>query len=108
MSECRAKTGSPSHLRGHSIKLVHKAFHGGYFVYCDTLEPTAGNRRPCKMCGEKDTPEGHDPCLGTLPGVMNACCGHGVESECYVQLVGGKCLRGNDAMALVKLLEKAE
>jgi len=25
------------------------------------------------------TPEGHDACLGKLPGVGAACCGHGVD-----------------------------
>jgi hypothetical protein len=33
----------------------------------------------CYACGERQTPEGHDPCLGTLPGVKFACCGHGVR-----------------------------
>lgn len=40
---------------------------------------------PCKHCGLRITPEGHDPCLGTIPGVMNACCGHGRDEEAYVQ-----------------------
>ena len=31
----------------------------------------------CRECGLKRDEDGHDPCLGTLPGVMNACCGHG-------------------------------
>ncbi|MHB8896921.1 MAG: hypothetical protein ACYC99_17340 [Candidatus Geothermincolia bacterium] len=35
-------------------------------------------RRPCKRCGRPPTPEGHDACLGHLPGVRSACCGHGV------------------------------
>ena len=30
----------------------------------------------CTECGKKSTKEGHDPCLGKLPGVINACCGH--------------------------------
>lgn len=67
-------------LRGHAI------FHdGSQWRYFDTGEPTAGNARPCGACGKSDTPEGHDGCLGTLPGVMNACCGHGDESDAYVQ-----------------------
>lgn len=39
---------------------------------------------PCVICHKKSTPEGHDPCLGTLEGVMNACCGHGT-SQIYIQ-----------------------
>ena len=50
---------------------------GGQWVYEDTGEPVFGERA-CKRCGEKPTPEGHDACLGTLPGVVSACCGHGV------------------------------
>ena len=47
-------------------------------TYCDTGESTS-IERPCPRCGEMPTEEGHDACLGTLPGVVNACCGHGVE-----------------------------
>lgn len=35
--------------------------------------------RPCRRCGRMPTPEGHDACLGEVPGVTSACCGHGVE-----------------------------
>jgi len=36
--------------------------------------------RPCLSCNlnPKDT-NGHDPCLGELPGIKGACCGHGVK-----------------------------
>jgi hypothetical protein len=30
---------------------------------------------PCTVCDLPPTPEGHDPCLGTLEGVTSACCG---------------------------------
>lgn len=40
---------------------------------------------PCKACGDKPTIEGHDACIGTLPNIMNACCGHGGRNEPYVQ-----------------------
>ena len=39
--------------------------------------------RPCKKCGERPTPEGHDACLGTLLGVKFACCGHGNKRDRY-------------------------
>lgn len=32
--------------------------------------------------------EGPDPCLGYLPGVSHACCGHGVTERAYVALGG--------------------
>jgi len=36
-------------------------------------------KQPCKLCGKTRTPEGFDACLGYLPGVKYACCGHGKE-----------------------------
>ena len=68
--------------RGHSIILVNDAW-----VYADTNELVSENpNRECGHCGLSNTPEGHDACLGTLPGVSNACCGHGDVSQAYVQL----------------------
>lgn len=39
----------------------------------------------CLHCGLDRTIDGHDGCVGILKGVKNACCGHGLESEAYVQ-----------------------
>jgi hypothetical protein len=44
------------------------------------------------------TPEGHDGCLGTLPGVMNACCGHGDPRDTFVQFIGGSRIHGLEAI----------
>lgn len=46
----------------------------------------------CQKCQKERTPEGHDPCLGTLPGVDFACCGHG-EDEGYIAFSNGMCVR---------------
>lgn len=45
--------------------------------------------RECQACLAPQPPSYGipDPCLGELPGVANACCGHGVEEGCYVQFV---------------------
>ncbi len=43
----------------------------------------------CDHCGLPDTPEGHDACLGTIPGAMNACCGHGDVKCAYIQYQAG-------------------
>jgi len=43
------------------------------------------NGEACNECGNKPTIEGHDACIGTLPNIMNACCGHGGRNEPYVQ-----------------------
>jgi len=52
--------------------------------YADDLTPTVdaagiGVERPCVRCGAAAAPDGPDPCLGMLPNVVSACCGHGVE-----------------------------
>lgn len=67
--------------RGHEI-----VFRDGEWVYADTGQPDDG-KRPCKRCGRPPTPEGHDACLGHLPGVEWACCGHGVR-EPYASIKG--------------------
>lgn len=86
-----------SHLRGHPIVETPAGW-----AYQDTGEPTAGNPRDCGYCLLADTPEGHDGCLRTLPGVRNACCGHGVEAEAWVQLDDGGRLRGEDALGFFR------
>lgn len=63
--------------RGHAIR-------PSAFEYVDgSGKPTQD--RPCGYCDLPNTPEGHDGCLGTLPGVMNACCGHGDPDDAYIQ-----------------------
>lgn len=83
-----------SYFRGHPIVWTDTGWH-----YADTLEPlpaTGGVVRPCAHCGLQ-TPLGEgevDPCLGVLPGVDNACCGHGVRDEAYVRFTTGIVLKG--------------
>ena len=45
--------------------------------YEDNGEP-ASVQRTCIRCNKLPTVEGHDACLGTIPDVEYACCGHGV------------------------------
>ena len=47
---------------------------------------------PCPRCGEMPTKEGHDFCLANLPGVLNACCGHGKERG-YIHFEDGRTIR---------------
>ena len=42
----------------------------------------------CPRCKETPTEEGHDPCLGNLPGVKYACCGHG-KGKGYIVFENG-------------------
>ncbi len=67
-------------LRGHAIICID-----GEWLYKDTMTPTVGDDRPCGHCGKQRTAEGHDGCLGAIPGAMNACCGHGESEEAYIQ-----------------------
>ncbi len=69
--------------RGHPIVQVAP----DTWVYSDTRELVAKNpNRKCGHCGLPNRSDGHDACLGTVPGAMNACCGHGNEAVAYVQL----------------------
>lgn len=45
----------------------------------------------CPTCKQARGPDGHDPCLGHLPGVLYACCGHGGhgQSDGYVYFENG-------------------
>jgi len=52
----------------------------------------------CVKCKKAPTKEGYDGCLGTLPNVMNACCGHGNDSQAYVQYWDGRRIAGKDAI----------
>jgi hypothetical protein len=54
---------------------------------------TYGSSSPCPECGSQPTPEGYDACLGKLPGVKFACCGHGREQG-YIKFKNGRVIRG--------------
>jgi hypothetical protein len=92
-----------SYLRGHPIE-----YKNGQWVFCDNQEPTKDtyNERPCGKCGAFQTEEGHDPCLQTLPGTMNACCGHGIQSSAYIQFLDGFSIHGLDALVVLNVLKK--
>lgn len=62
--------------RGHPVYWDGAAWR---FTDDHTLAPASGgHERPCTHCGL--IAQGHygpDPCIGWLPGVDGACCGHG-------------------------------
>ena len=90
-----------SYLRGHKIEQLN-----GVWVYTDTKQPTAHNERDCGFCGMKNTKEGHDGCLGSLPGLMNACCGHGKINFAYVQFMDGRTINKQDAIEIIEILKR--
>lgn len=86
---------------GHPISLIDP--ENEIWVYQDTGQRVSENpSRACGHCKLAATPEGHDGCLGELPGVMNACCGHGVDEEAYIQYCDGTDLRGRKAAEVMR------
>lgn len=79
--------------RGHSIVYLKNEQK---WVYEDTKEPVSGPSRSCRKCtGEFPLRDDDiDPCLGKLPGVMNACCGHGNPKDAYIQFENGVIVQG--------------
>jgi hypothetical protein len=53
------------------LKKWHRQFRNGF----------------CPKCNKQRTLEGYDPCIANLPGVRNACCGHGAPG--YIQFENG-------------------
>lgn len=50
---------------------------------------------PCPKCGQYMTKDGHDPCIANLPGVKNACCGHGLGGA-YIHFEDNQVWRGGE------------
>lgn len=51
----------------------------------------------CPAC-HQSMPDGPDRCLGMLPGVREACCGHGRREAAYVTYDDGRHLQGEAAL----------
>lgn len=64
-----------SHDRGWPIY-----WDGHYWRYSDT-GAISDHKRPRAHCGGPPTSEGYDACLGYLPGVSSARCGHGITGR---------------------------
>ena len=87
--------------RGHEIEFDESSCD---WLYADGsrvegARVAADPNRACGRCGRDSTSEGHDKCIEGLPGVLNACCGHGTQNEAYVQLEGGVRFSGAAAAA---------
>lgn len=75
-----------SYEKGHEMKYNHE---DEYWYFIDNGERVEGSNRPCKRCGELATEDGHDACMANLPGVVNACCGHG-DGPGYIMFDDGR------------------
>jgi hypothetical protein len=61
----------------------------------------------CDHCGQRCSDDSDDdPCIEGLPGVLNACCGHGDEREAYVQMRDGTWVGGSDALVVIRYLQR--
>lgn len=79
-----------SYARGHAIVLTDVEDPKGVcrdWRYEDDMLKSDDYliERPCIKCNLKAESREHpDPCLGWLPNVKYACCGHGIKGEDYV------------------------
>lgn len=88
-----------SKWRGHVIECVNDTW-----IYSDNKSLVSDNKtRICGHCSKPDTKEGHDSCIGFLPNVLNACCGHGIIDEAYIQFSDNIELRGIEANQFIFL-----
>jgi hypothetical protein len=86
-----------SAVRGHIV--VVREGEDDVWRYADTGELfSCGEQRACIRCGKAGTVDGHDECIGSLPGVVNACCGHGNVDYAYVHYQSGLVMRGHAAV----------
>lgn len=98
--------GDTESLRGHPVY-----FDGEDWRYQDddSIASLGKHVRPCKKCGklfEGSNVGDPDPCLGNLPGVDNACCGHGDRKASYIRFTSGVVVRGFDVIEYSKPKER--
>jgi hypothetical protein len=87
--------------RGHNMIFVNDIW-----IYEDTKAPVSEDKdRPCGNCCRPNLQTGHDACLGTLPGLMNACCGHGDIKKTFIQFLDGVIVRGSYAKIIIGILK---
>ena len=80
-----------TYTRGHQLYTDN----GKDWFYVDTNELyKSETERDCVKCKMKAKASEPDPCLGYLPGVKYACCGHGVE-EGYIMFENDVIIRFN-------------
>lgn len=80
---------------GHTIYMSGKDINANKRFIRDSKGRFISERKlKCPKCGKCVTKDGHDPCIANLPGVENACCGHGIK-EGYIAFKNGPVIRGN-------------
>lgn len=75
---------------------VYTNDRGETWYYADTNQRVSKNDwLTCPACSKRARLNDPDPCLGVLPGVKNACCGHGVYKNAYISFKNGVVIRGH-------------
>ena len=87
--------------RGHNIH-----YNNRKWLYVDGQAVEDNPNRPCGYCNLSNMPEGYDGCIGKIPNVTNACCGHGYISDAYIQFPNGTVLRKHDVYIYLNKLER--
>ncbi len=89
-------------LRG---RLTRWDNEGEEFRFVDTNESTVKTHkdRTCGYCNLPNREDEHDACIANLPGVMNACCGHGDADSAYIMYDSKKIVRGGEALLKMHL-----
>lgn len=90
-------------MRGHVVVRDED----GVLRYKDNSERVAAGPpdRACDRCKQKGTSRGHDACLGTLPGVRYACCGHGDKRYAYIHFETGETIREEAAITVMRMIK---
>ena len=93
------------YFRGYKI---HNVENKWFFNDTKKLTIETWEKRPCGYCGMYNTTEGYDGCLGILPEVINACCGHGQEDDAYLQFLDGSIIHGRKAIKMILSMKKTK
>ena len=80
------------YLRGHVI-IWNENLRQWFYEDGLPLPSAGGEVRPCMRCGALFADDAPDACLGMLPGIDNACCGHGMRENAYVRFLNGITIR---------------
>ena len=68
-----------SHLYGHEIFYKENTW---FFKNGEKVD--FNNPPPCAKCNKHPTKEGYDHCIGYIPNVSSACCGHGTHKAILI------------------------
>lgn len=81
---------------GHFGHVIYQDKDGNWLYKAD--DTPLSEQKACLKCNMMPMDNGNDPCLGDLPGVVGACCGHGLpEQQGYILFENGVRIKLNNA-----------